>query len=49
MMVIITKNKIYKWYYKRLLKHLFMVVTILYFIGAYLYASNMDYLTMMGL
>lgn len=49
MMVIITKNKIYKWYYKRLLKHLYITATILYFIIAYLYASNMDYLTTIGL
>lgn len=49
MMIIITQNKVYKWNYKRLLKHLFITAGILYFIGAYLYASKTDYLTLMGL
>lgn len=49
MMIIITKNKTYKWYYKRLLKHLFITMGIIYFIVSYLYVSNMDYLTLIGL
>ena len=48
MMIIITKNKIYKWNYKRLQKHLFIVVGILYFIISFLYVSNMDYLTLIN-
>lgn len=49
MMIIITKDKVYKWNYKRLLKHLFITAGILYFITAYFYVSNIDYLTLVGL
>lgn len=48
MMIIITKNKIYKWNYKRLQKNLFIVAGILYFIIAFLYVSNIDYLTLIN-
>lgn len=42
-MIIITKNKAYKWNYKRLLKNLYHVLVVIFFIVAYILVSNMDY------
>ena len=47
-MIIITKNNIYKWNYKRLIKNLAITAGFIYFIVAYLYLSNQDYLMLIG-
>jgi len=43
MIKIITARKAYTWNYKRMLKHLFYLFVIIYFIFAYLYASKLDF------
>lgn len=42
-MIIITKNNIYKWNYKRLLRNLLKVGVIAFFVISYLVLSNMDF------
>ncbi len=48
MITIITAKKIIKWNYKRLLKNLYITAGIIYLVLAYLYVSNMDYLTLIN-
>lgn len=48
MITIITAKKIIKWNYKRLLKNLYNILAIIFFIVAYLYLSNQDYLTLIN-
>ena len=48
MITIIKGSKIIKWNYKRLLKHLCITAGLIYIIVAYLYVSNLDYLTLIN-
>ena len=48
MIIIITNKKIIRWNYKRLLKNLYITAGLIYIIVAYLYASNLDYLTLIN-
>ena len=48
MIIITSKGNVFKWNYNRLLKNLFHVLAIIFFIVTYLYVSNMDYLTAIG-
>lgn len=49
MIIITKKGKMYKWNHKRLLKNLYHVLVLIFFIVTYLYVSNMNYLTLKGL
>ena len=47
-MIIITKNKSYKWNYKVLLRNLLGIAIALFFIVSYLILAKMDFNTMLG-
>ena len=46
--IINEEGKKYIWNYRRLLKHIFIILWITFLIWSYLYVGNLDYLTLIG-